>query len=120
MSTAPGCLPCADAWSKLQTLSRYGFRTSVLAREEALVRSGRLGLPWIGHPVIWFRAVEDPARVIPVAIGTDHDVNLARNIYLALKMTTGVKPSVGVRAMAKFTGIVGTPAGGSSLSGSGR
>ena len=45
--------------------SRYGFRTSVLAREEALVRSGRLGLPWIGHPVIWFRAVEDPESSMP-------------------------------------------------------
>lgn len=45
--------------------------------------------------------------MIPVAIGTDLDANLTRNIYLAAKMLTGVRPAVGVRAMAKFTGIVG-------------
>lgn len=108
MTTAPACLPCADLWSKLQSLQRhYGFRVAVLPREEAMVRSGRLGLPWAGHPVAWVRAGEDPERVIPIAIGTDHSVNLARNIYLAFKMMTAVRADVGVRAMAKFTGIVG-------------
>ena len=112
ITTAPNCLPCADLWSKLQLLQRqYGLRISVLSREEAIVRSGRLGLPWVGHPVAWVRASDNPARMIPVAIGTDRSVNLARNIYLAFKMMTGVRPDVGVRAMAKFTGIVGaTPA----------
>ena len=112
MTSTPGCLPCADLWSKLQVLQRqYGLRVSILPRQEALVRSGRLGLPWVGHPVTWVRANGDAARVIPIAIGTDHGVNLARNIYLAMKMMTGVRPDVGVRAMARFTGIVGpTPA----------
>src|SRR3546814_13786176 len=41
----------------------------------------RLGLPWVGHPVAWVRATNDPNRVIPIAIGTDPSVNLARNIY---------------------------------------
>lgn len=72
-----------------------------------MVRSGRLALPWVGHPVLWVRSVNDPTRMIPVAIGTDHRANLARNIYLGFKMMTGVRPDVGVRAMAKFTGIVG-------------
>src|SRR3546814_19059028 len=67
-------------------------------------------LPWVGHPVAWVRATNDPNRVIPIAIGTDHSVHLARNIYLAVKMMTGVRPDVGVRAMAKFTGIVGIAA----------
>src|SRR3546814_13281552 len=67
-------------------------------------------LPWVGHPVAWVRATNDPNRVIPIAIGTDHSVNLARNIYLAFKMMTGVRPDVGVRAMAKFSGIVGIAA----------
>jgi hypothetical protein len=44
--------------------------------------------------------------MVPVAIGTDHSVNLARNTYLAAKMLTGVRVAVGVRAMSKFTGIV--------------
>ncbi|WP_313802640.1 hypothetical protein [Sphingobium sp.] len=111
MTTAPGCAPCADLWTKLQTLHRqYGVDVKVLSREEAMVRSGRLGLPWVGHPVAWVRATNDPDRVIPVAIGTDHSVNLARNIYLAFKMMTGVRPDVAVRAMAKFTGIVGVAA----------
>jgi hypothetical protein len=111
MTTAPGCAPCADLWAKLQTLRRqYGVNVNVLSREEAMVRSGRLGLPWVGHPVAWVRATNDPNRVIPIAIGTDHSVNLARNIYLAFKMMTGVRPDVGVRAMAKFTGIVAVAA----------
>lgn len=108
MSTAPNCVPCGDLWAKLQSLRRlYGLRVTILARDEAMVRSGHLGLPWVGHPVAWVRAENDPNRVIPIAIGTDHSVNLARNIYLAFKMMTGVRPDVGVRAMAKFTGIVG-------------
>ena len=60
----------------------------------------------MGHPVAWVRPVSDPNRIIPVAIGTDHEPNLARNLYLAAKMLTGVKPTVGVRGMSKFTGIV--------------
>jgi len=72
-----------------------------------MIRSGRLGLPWAGHPVAWVRPVTDPSRAIPIAVGTDHTPNLARNLYLAAKMLTGVRPAVGVRAMAKFTGIVG-------------
>src|SRR3546814_2211558 len=86
-------------------------RTDTLFPYTTLFRSsGRLGLPWVGHPVAWVRATNDPNRVIPIAIGTDHSVNLARNIYLAFKMMTGVRPDVGVRAMAKFTGIVGIAA----------
>lgn len=108
MTTTPACAPCADLWAKLQTLHRqYGVRVRVLSRDDALLRSGQFGLPWVGHPVAWVRAVADPNRVIPVAIGTDHSANLARNIYLAFKMMTGVRPAVGVRGMARFTGIVG-------------
>lgn len=108
ITSKSGCLPCADLWTKLQALGRqYGIRIAVLSRDDALIRSGRLGLPWVGNPVAWVRAVDDPARVVPVAIGTDHSANLARNVYLAFKMMTGVRPAVGVRAMAKFTGIVG-------------
>lgn len=108
MSTAPGCLPCADLWSKLGGLARqYGWHIGVLDSQEAMLRSGRLGLPWVGHPVAWVRAIDDPNRVVPVAIGTDHAPNLARNLYLAAKMLTGVRADVGVRALSKFTGIVG-------------
>ncbi len=115
MTTSTGCAPCADLWTKLQTMRpQYGIDVKILSRDEALVRSGRLGLPWVGHPVAWVRATNDPDRVIPVAIGTDHSVNLARNIYLAFKMMTGVRPDVGVRAMAKFTGIVGIAASAST------
>ena len=111
MSTAPGCLPCGDLWTKLLALkTRYGLAVRPIGREEAMLRSGRLGLPWIGHPVAWLRPVSDEARILPIAIGTDHPANLARNIYLGLKMQTGVRAAVGVRAMAKFTGIVGAPA----------
>lgn len=111
MTTSPGCIPCGDLWTKLQLLRRqYGLRIDLLTREEAIVRSGRLGLPWVGHPVAWVRGAKDPDRVIPIAIGTDHSVNLARNIYLAFKMMAGVRAQVGVRAMAKFTGIVGAAA----------
>lgn len=108
MSSAPGCLPCADLWSKLNGLGRqYGWHVAVLDSQEAMLRSGRLGLPWVGHPVAWVRAIDDANRVVPVAIGTDHAPNLARNLYLAAKMLTGVRADVGVRALSKFTGIVG-------------
>ena len=108
MTTTQGCVPCADLWSKLQSLHRlYGVRLAVLSREDAMLRSGRFGLPWVGHPVAWARAAADPDRLVPIAIGTDHSASLARNIYLAFKMITGVRPAVGVRAMAKYTGIVG-------------
>lgn len=111
MTTAPGCVPCADAWSKLAAFrARYGWQVHVLTRDEALLRSGRLGLPWVGHPVIWVRPLADPTRIVPIAVGTDHDANLARNAWLAARMFIGLKPQVGLRAMAKFTGIVGAAA----------
>jgi hypothetical protein len=111
MSTAPGCIPCADLWTKLTAFRRrYGWRVAVIGGQDALLRSGRLGLPWVGHPVAYVRAAGDPHRIVPVAIGTDHSPNLARNVYLAAKILTGVRPAVGVRAMSKFTGIVGLAA----------
>lgn len=107
MSTAPGCVPCGDLWTRLLALkSRYGLTVRTIGEQEAMLRSGRLGLPWIGHPVLWLRPVSDSGRTLPMAIGTDHAVNIARNLYLGIKMQTGVRPAVGVRAMAKFTGIV--------------
>lgn len=110
MSTAPACLPCADLWAKLVQLGRrYGWRVRTIGSQEAMLRSGRLGLPWVGHPVAWVRPLADDNRTIPIAVGTDHGPNLARNLYLAAKMATGVRPGVGVRAMSKFTGIVGVP-----------
>ncbi len=110
MSTAPGCVPCADLWAKLGTLGRrYGWQVRTIGRDEAMLRSGRLGLPWVGHPVAWVRPRDDPNRIVPVAIGTDHAPNIARNLYLAAKMLGGVRVAVGVRGMSKFTGIVGTP-----------
>ncbi len=110
MTSTPGCVPCGDLWLKLGLLARrYGWRLETISGEEAMVRSGRLGLPWVGYPVAWVRPVTDENRTIPVAIGTDHSPNLARNLYLAAKMLTGVRAAVGVRAMSKFTGIVGMP-----------
>lgn len=108
MTTAPGCIPCADLWVQFSRLRRlYGWEVRTLSGQEALIRSGRLGLPWVGHPVAWTRPIADPGRVIPIAVGTDHAGNLTRNLYLAAKMLTGVRPAVAVRAMSKFTGIVG-------------
>ena len=111
MSTASGCLPCADLWSKLNALGRrYGWQVRVISSQDAMTRSGRLGLPWVGHPVAWVRPKSDSNRTIPVAIGTDHAPNLARNLYLAAKMLGGVRVDVGVRGLSKFTGIVGLTA----------
>ncbi len=111
MTTAPGCLPCGDLWSRLsQVGAGYGWRVRTISGQDAVLRSGRLGLPWIGHPVAWVRPHADPGRMIPIAIGTDHGPNLTRNLYLATKMLSGVRPAVAVRAMSKFTGIVGSPA----------
>lgn len=110
MSTAPGCVPCADLWAKLNGLGRrYGWQVRTIGAQDALLRSGRLGLPWVGHPVAWVRPRADPNRMVPVAIGTDHAPNIARNLYLAAKMLGGVRVAVGVRGMSKFTGIVGVP-----------
>jgi hypothetical protein len=108
MSTAPGCIPCADLWARLARFrTRYGWRVHTITSQSALLRSGRLGLPWVGHPMAWVRPLDDEDRTVPIAIGTDLDANLARNAYLAVKILTGVRPSVGVRAMSKFSGIVG-------------
>jgi hypothetical protein len=110
MSTSPGCIPCGDLWSKLTALGRrYGWQVTTIGPDEAAVMSGRMGLPWVGYPVAWVRPRADPGRIIPIAIGTDHPANIARNLYLSAKMLTGVRPAVAVRAMAKFTGIVGVP-----------
>ncbi len=111
MTTSPGCVPCGDLWTKLTTLGRlHGWQVRTISAQEAMIRSGRLGLPWVGNPVAWARPITDAGRVVPIAVGTDHGPNLARNLYLAAKMLTGVRPAVGVRAMSKFTGIVGVPA----------
>lgn len=110
MSTAPGCAPCADLWTKLLAFrARYGWQVRTISAGEAMLRSGRLGLPWVGNPVVWARPIADPNRMVPIAIGTDHVVNIARNAYLAAKMLTGVRVAVAVRGMSKFTGIVGRP-----------
>ncbi|QHD66466.1 hypothetical protein GS397_04840 [Sphingobium yanoikuyae] len=108
MSTAPGCLPCGDLWTKLLAFrGRYGWQVRTIGAEEAMLRSGRLGLPWVGNPVAWVRAATDSNRMVPIAIGTDHGPNIARNAWLATRMLTGARTTVGVRAMSKFTGIVG-------------
>ncbi|MDF0487735.1 hypothetical protein PX554_06305 [Sphingomonas sp. H39-1-10] len=107
MSTGPGCAPCADLWNKLLAFrARYGWQVRTISANDAMLRSGRLGLPWVGNPVVWARPNADPNRMVPVAIGTDHTVNIARNAYLAAKMLTGVRVAVAVRGMSKFTGIV--------------
>ncbi|WP_068090242.1 hypothetical protein [Novosphingobium rosa] len=109
MTTSPSCVPCADLWSKLSEFrSRYHWQIRTISGQEALLRSGRLGLPWVGHPVAWVRPIADPDRTIPIAIGTDHLSNLSRNAYLATKMLSGVKPGIALRGMARYTGIVGT------------
>src|SRR3546814_14375998 len=106
MSTAPGCVPCADLWTKLGSLGRrYGWQVRAISAQEAMLRSGRLGLPWIGHPVAWVRPMNDTNRLIPIAAGTDHAPNLPRNLYLPAHMLPGVRPAVGVRPHPKFTGI---------------
>ena len=111
ISTAPGCLPCGDLWTKLLAFrGRYGWQVRTLRQDEAALRSGRLGLPWVGHPVAWVRPLADPGRMVPLAIGTDHGANIARNAWLAARMLTGARAAVGVRAMSKFTGIVGVRA----------
>ncbi|MEG8221356.1 hypothetical protein [Sphingobium sp. D43FB] len=107
MSTSPGCLPCGDLWSKLQSFrARYGWQVRTIGAQEAMLRSGRLGLPWVGNPVAWVRPLADRNRMVPIAIGTDHGANIARNVWLAARMLTGTRAAVGVRAMSKFTGIV--------------
>ena len=111
MSTALGCLPCGDLWSKLLAFrGRYGWQVRTLGTEEATLRSGRLGIPWVGNPVAWVRPLVDPGRMVPIAIGTDHGANIARNTWLAARMLSGTRAAVGVRAMSKFTGIVGVRA----------
>ena len=111
MSTSPGCLPCGDLWTRLSTFRvRYGWQVRTLGQEEAMLRSGRLGLPWVGNPVAWVRPLADPNRMVPIAIGTDHGANIARNAWLAARMLTGTRAAVGVRALSKFTGIVGVRA----------
>ncbi|PJG49634.1 hypothetical protein CAF53_02205 [Sphingobium sp. LB126] len=113
MSTEPGCAPCADLWNKLLAFRmRYGWQVRTISGNDAMMRSGRLGLPWVGNPVVWVRPNADPNRMVPVAIGTDHTVNIARNAYLAAKMLTGVRVAVAVRGMSKFTGIMGAGAPG--------
>jgi hypothetical protein len=101
-----GCIACADLW---ESCSRYertmAGRFGRLALRRPCCAPGDLGF-WVGNPVAWVRPIADPNRMVPVAIGTDHSVNLARNTYLAAKMLTGVRVAVGVRAMSKFTGIV--------------
>jgi hypothetical protein len=110
MSTASRCAPCGDLWAKVASLGRrYGWTVRTISPEQAMLRSGKLGVPWVGHPVAWVRPATDETRAIPVAIGTDHSQNIARNLYLAAKMLTGVRPAVGVRALSKFTGIVSMP-----------
>lgn len=111
MSTSPGCLPCGDLWTKLSAFrTRYGWQVRTIGAQEAMLRSGRLGLPWVGNPVAWVRPLADPNRMVPIAIGTDHSANIARNAWLAARMLTGTRAAVGVRAMSKFTGIVGVRA----------
>jgi hypothetical protein len=60
----------------------------------------------VGNPVAWVRPVADPNRMVPIAIGTDHGVNIAQR--LSCRPDADRCPrAVGVRAMSKFTGIVG-------------
>lgn len=107
MSSRPGCLACDAMWARLVLVQqRYGIKVSVISENDAKLRAGRLGMPWVGSPIVWLRPVSDDLRSIPIAVGVDHAVNVSRNAYLASKMLTGVKPAVAVRGMSKFTGIV--------------
>ncbi|MFT4057414.1 MAG: hypothetical protein QM681_23120 [Novosphingobium sp.] len=115
ITTAPGCVPCGDLWARLLDFRRrYGWRVRTIGRQEAMLRSGRLGLPWVGDPVAWVRPLGDPDRMVPVAVGTDYEANIARNAWLAAGMLSGTRAAVGVRAMSRFTGIVGARAPASS------
>src|SRR3546814_11953376 len=110
MTTTPGCVPCGDLWTKLTALgTRYGWQVRTIGSQEAMIRSGRLGLPWVGHPVAWVRPIADDMRFVPVAIGPDHAPTLARTLSLAAKMLKGVCPAVGVRSQSKLPGIVRLP-----------
>src|SRR3546814_16420034 len=63
MTTTPGCVPCGDLWTKLTALgTRYGWQVRTIGSQEAMIRSGRLGLPWVGHPVAWVRPIADDMR----------------------------------------------------------
>jgi hypothetical protein len=116
MSSPPGCLPCGDLWTRLLHFGHdYGWQVRTIPLTEAVLRSGWVGLPWVGHPVLWVRPANDPVRLVPTALGTDHDENLRRNIYLATKMVTGARPKIGLRAMSKYTGIV-APSGAATSS----
>ena len=40
MSTAPGCVPCADLWNRLGALGqRYGWKVRTIGSQEAMLRS---------------------------------------------------------------------------------
>ena len=41
--------------------------TWFIGAQEAMIRSGRLGLPWVGHPVAWARPMADDMRIVPIA-----------------------------------------------------
>src|SRR3546814_20097642 len=83
MTTSPQCAPCADLWAKLQILRRqYGVNVAVLSREKAIVRSGRLGLPWVGHP-------EDRKRVVSgTRVSVRVDLDGLRILKIKLYNTT--------------------------------
>ena len=86
-TTAPDCLSCADLRARLGQLGhRHGWQVRAISGQDAMLRSGRLGIPWVGHPVAWVRSISDPNRIVPIAIGTDLEPNLTRNLYLAAKM----------------------------------
>jgi hypothetical protein len=44
MTTAHGCLPCADLWGRLGELRRrFGWQNQTINGQDAMLRSGRLG-----------------------------------------------------------------------------